>query len=47
VLKQVGDLIEALVEDYVTGLSTLPQELRRWLRSVKISETDPRPIGRL
>jgi hypothetical protein len=27
VLKQVGDLVEALVEDYVAGLSTLPQEL--------------------
>jgi hypothetical protein len=47
VLKQVGDLIEALVEDCVAGLSTLPQELRRWLRSVKMSETDPRPMGRL
>jgi hypothetical protein len=47
VLKQVGDLVEALVEDCVAGLSTLPQELRRWLRSVKMSETDPRPMGRL
>jgi hypothetical protein len=47
VLKQVGDLVEALVEDCVTELSTLPQELRRWFRSVKISETDPRPVGRL
>jgi hypothetical protein len=29
VLKQVCDLVEALVEDCVAGLSTLPQELRR------------------
>lgn len=43
VLTQVG----ALVEDCVAGLSTLPQELRRWLRSVKMSETDTRPMGRL
>jgi hypothetical protein len=47
VLKQVGDLVEAFVEDCVAGLSTLPQELRRWFRSMKISETDPRPVGRL
>jgi hypothetical protein len=47
VLQQVGALVEALVEDCVAGLSTLPQELRRWLRSVKMSETDPRPMGRL
>ena len=47
VVKQVGDLVEALVEDCVAGLSTLPQELRRWLKSVKMSETDPRPMGRL
>jgi hypothetical protein len=47
VLKQVGALVEALVEDCVAGLSTLPQELRRWLRSVKMSEADPRPMGRL
>jgi Lhr-like helicase len=47
VLRQVGALVEALVEDCVAGLSTLPQELRRWLRSVKMSETDPRPMGRL
>jgi hypothetical protein len=47
VLKQVGTLVETLVEDCVAGLSTLPQELRRWLRSVKMSEIDPRPMGRL
>jgi hypothetical protein len=46
-LKQVGDLVEALVEHCVAGLSTLPQELRRWLKSVKMSETDQRPMGRL
>lgn len=47
VLKQIGSLINLLVEQCVGGLSTLPQELRRWLRSVKMSETDQRPIGRL
>jgi hypothetical protein len=47
VLKQVGALVETLVEDCVAGLSTLPQELRRWLRSVKMSEIDPRPMVRL
>jgi hypothetical protein len=35
------------VERAVKGLHTLPQELRRWLRSAKQSEVDPRPMGRL
>ena len=46
-LKQIGGLVETLVEHCVEGLSTLPQELRRWLRSVKMSETDQRPMARL
>jgi hypothetical protein len=46
-LKKVGALVEILVEDCVAQLSTLPQELCRWLRSVKMSETDPRLVGRL
>jgi hypothetical protein len=46
-LKRVGDLLEALVEHCVAGLSTLPQELRCWLKSVKMSETDQRPVGLL
>jgi hypothetical protein len=47
VLKQIGNLVDLLVEQCVEGLSTLPQELRRWLKSVKMSETDQRPMGRL
>lgn len=47
VLKQIGSLVDLLVEQCVEGLSTLPQELRRWLRSVKMSETDQRPMARL
>ena len=47
VLKQIANLVDQLVEQCVEGLSTLPQELRRWLKSVKMSETDQRPMGRL
>jgi hypothetical protein len=47
IMKEIGNLVDLLVEQCVEGLSTLPQELRRWLRSVKMSETDQRPIGRL
>jgi superfamily II DNA helicase RecQ len=31
----------------VKGLATLPQEIRRWLRSAKREEPDTRPLGRL
>jgi hypothetical protein len=47
VLKQIGNLVDLLIEQCVEGLSTLPQELRRWLRSVKMSGTDQRSIGHL
>jgi hypothetical protein len=47
VLKQIGSLVDLLVEKCVAGLSTLPQEVRRWLKSVKMSETDQRPMARL
>jgi len=29
------------------GLASLPQEIRRWLKSVKMEEVDQRPMGRL
>ncbi len=35
------------MERSVKGLATLPQEVRRWLRSAKQSEVDPQPIARL
>jgi hypothetical protein len=42
-----AELTERLVERSVKGLDTLPQEIRRWLRSAKQSEIDPRPLARL
>lgn len=47
VLQQVGVLVDAMMEHCVDGLMTLPDELRRWLRSAKTAEADPRPMGRL
>lgn len=44
-LKRASDLVEAFAEDCVAGLSVLPQELRGWLRSVRVSEREPQPIG--
>ncbi|RAQ98931.1 recq family helicase [Stemphylium lycopersici] len=46
-VRLAAKLTERLIERSVKGLATLPQELRRWLRSAKQSEVDPRPIGRL
>ncbi|KAF1934619.1 hypothetical protein EJ02DRAFT_516885 [Clathrospora elynae] len=46
-LQQAAKLVELLVERSVAGLSTLPQETRRWLRSAKQSEVDQRPMARL
>jgi superfamily II DNA helicase RecQ len=46
-LKLAAQLTEGLIERSVKGLATLPQELRRWLRSAKQSEIDVRPLGRL
>ena len=36
-----------MIEDCVKGLASLPQEIRRWLKSAKMEEVDPRPMGRL
>ena len=46
-IRLAAELTERLIERSVKGLATLPQELRRWLRSAKQSEVDPRPMGRL
>ncbi|KAF2626978.1 hypothetical protein BU25DRAFT_469294 [Macroventuria anomochaeta] len=46
-IKLAAELTEPLVERSVRGLATLPQEIRRWLRSAKQSEVDPRPLARL
>jgi hypothetical protein len=40
-------LVEAPVKDCVKRLLTLLQELRRWLGSATMSETNPRPLARL
>jgi hypothetical protein len=46
-LQLAAGLTERLIEKSVRGLSTLLQETRRWLRSVKQAEVDPRPLARL
>lgn len=46
-MKLAAELTERLVERSVRGLATLPHELRRWLRSAKLSEADTRPLARL
>lgn len=46
-LKLGAELTEYLIEKCVKGLSTLPDETRRWLRSVQLNTIDPRPIARL
>ena len=46
-LKKIGDAVDQMIEDCVKGLASLPQEIRRWLKSAKMEEVDPRPMGRL
>ncbi|KAI9881854.1 MAG: Superkiller protein 3, partial [Watsoniomyces obsoletus] len=46
-LKLAAELTELLIERCVKGLSTLPHEIRRWLRSAKREAPDTRPLGRL
>jgi superfamily II DNA helicase RecQ len=46
-LKLATELTELLIEKCVKGLSTLPHEIRRWLRSAKREAPDTRPLGRL
>lgn len=46
-LKQAANAVEKLVEQSVAGLSSLPRETRRWLRSAQATEIDQRPMARL
>jgi hypothetical protein len=46
-LKVVADSVDEVIEDCVKGLASLPQEIRRWLKSAKMEEVDQRPMGRL
>lgn len=46
-LKLAAELTELLMERCLNGLSTLPHEIRRWLRSAKREAPDTRPLGRL
>lgn len=46
-LQRVIQLIEELVEEAVQGLSTLPRDTLRWLRSAKLQEPDVRPFSRM
>jgi hypothetical protein len=46
-LQLAAKLTEQLIENCVKGLSTLPRETRRWLRSAQQSEVDQRPLARL
>ncbi|KAI1668018.1 hypothetical protein L13192_07154 [Pyrenophora tritici-repentis] len=46
-LQRAAKLTEQLIEKGVKGLSTLPRETRRWLRSAQQSEIDQRPLARL
>jgi len=46
-LHEAVKLNGALIEKCVTGLSSLDNETRRWLRSAKHSEIDQRPLARL
>ena len=46
-LKRICKLIDNLFDRYINGLRILPREIRRWLRSVKKSNPDSRPLGPL
>ena len=47
VLQQAVRVVDLLMKQAVTGLSTLDIELRRWIKSVQQTEPDQRPIARL
>ena len=46
-LQLAAELTARLIERCVRGLSTLPRETRRWLRSAEQTNIDPRPLARL
>jgi superfamily II DNA helicase RecQ len=47
VLQRAVELVDQLIERSVSGLATLDDETRRWLRSAKLQEPDTRPLSRL
>jgi hypothetical protein len=47
VLQEVVRVLDLLMHQAVTGLSTLDIETRRWLKSAKRAEPDVRPFARL
>lgn len=47
VLQRAVELVDQLIERSVSGLATLDDETRRWLRSAKLQEPDTRPLARL
>jgi hypothetical protein len=46
-LWQATEIVDQLIEDSLAGLHTLPLLTRRWLRSAKPNECDPRPFSHL
>lgn len=46
-LQTAAQLTKHLIEKCVKGLATLPQEMRRWLRSAQQTDIDQRPLARL
>ncbi|CAD0099048.1 unnamed protein product [Aureobasidium mustum] len=46
-LLKVAAVIEKMVERGVSGLSSMPEGLRRWLRSAEMHKPDVRPLARL
>lgn len=47
VLLKVAEVIDLMVERGVSGLSSMPDGLRRWLRSAAMEEQDKRPLARM
>jgi len=45
VLLKVAEVIDLMVERGVSGLSSMPDGLRRWLRSAAMEEQDKRPLA--
>jgi hypothetical protein len=46
-LQTAAQLTEHLIQKCVKGLATLPQEMRRWLRSAQQTDIDQRLLARL
>jgi hypothetical protein len=46
-LQQAVEVVRLVIEQSVTGLSTLAHETRRWLKSAQQYEIAVRPMARL